>query len=131
MLGIGIFWKSQKFIPSKKNQSVLIAKNSSRKTQKIANPQKNSGKFVPHDISFNKNSDFDAISVMDWSCAARISKVERALSYRFCARPALVQYSVNRYSERSRSEYRTSHYLSPRGIRGFAGEGGGGHLTFN
>ena len=27
-------------IPSKKNQSVLIAKISSRKTQKIANPQK-------------------------------------------------------------------------------------------
>ena len=38
MLGIGIFWKSQKLILSKKNQSVLIAKNSSRKTQKIANP---------------------------------------------------------------------------------------------
>ena len=52
MLGIGIFWKSQKLIPTKKNQSVLIAKNSSRKTQKIANLQKNSGKFVPHDISF-------------------------------------------------------------------------------
>ena len=31
--------KSQKLIPSKKNQSVLIAKISSPKTQKIANPQ--------------------------------------------------------------------------------------------
>ena len=34
------FRKSQKLIPSKKNQSVLIANSSSRKTQKIANPQK-------------------------------------------------------------------------------------------
>ena len=40
MLGTGYFLKSQKLIPSKKNQSVLIAKISSRKTQKIANPQK-------------------------------------------------------------------------------------------
>ena len=40
MLGTGHFLKSQKLIPSKKNQSVLIAKISSRKTQKIANPQK-------------------------------------------------------------------------------------------
>ena len=32
--------KSQKLIPSKKNHSVLIVKISSRKTQKIANPQK-------------------------------------------------------------------------------------------
>ena len=32
--------KSQKLIPCKKNQSVLIVKISSRKTQKIANPQK-------------------------------------------------------------------------------------------
>ena len=40
MLGTGCFLKSQKLIPSKKNQSVLIAKISSRKTQKIANPQK-------------------------------------------------------------------------------------------
>ena len=31
---VGTFWKSQKLIPSKKNQSVLIAKISSRKTQK-------------------------------------------------------------------------------------------------
>jgi len=31
--------KSQKLIPSKKNQSFPIAKISSRKTQKIANPQ--------------------------------------------------------------------------------------------
>ena len=40
MLDTGYFLKSQKLIPSKKNQSVLIAKISSRKTQKIANPQK-------------------------------------------------------------------------------------------
>jgi len=33
------FRKSQKLIPSKKNQSLPIAKISSRKTQKIANPQ--------------------------------------------------------------------------------------------
>ena len=38
MLGAGYFLKSQKLIPSKKTQSVLIAKISSRKTQKIANP---------------------------------------------------------------------------------------------
>ena len=37
---LGTFWKSQKLIPSKKNQSALIAKISSRKTQKIANSQK-------------------------------------------------------------------------------------------
>ena len=30
----GTFWKSQKLVPSKKNQSVLIAKIRSRKTQK-------------------------------------------------------------------------------------------------
>ena len=42
----------KKLIPSKKNQSVLIAKISSRKTQKIANPQKiNSRKnFLLHGI---------------------------------------------------------------------------------
>ena len=40
MLGTGYFLKSQKLIPSKKSQSVLIEKSSSRKTQKIANPQK-------------------------------------------------------------------------------------------
>ena len=40
MLGTGYFLKSQKLIPSKKNQSVLIAKISSRKTQKTANSQK-------------------------------------------------------------------------------------------
>ena len=36
MLGTGYFqwWKSQKLIPSKKNQSVLIEKITSRKTQK-------------------------------------------------------------------------------------------------
>ena len=41
MLGTGYFLKSQKLIPSKKNQSVPIAKISSRKTQKIANPHLN------------------------------------------------------------------------------------------
>ena len=40
VLGTGYFMKSQKLIPSKKNQSVLIAKISSHKTQKTANPQK-------------------------------------------------------------------------------------------
>ena len=40
MLGTGYFLKSQKLIPNKKNQSVLIAKISSHKTQKITNPQK-------------------------------------------------------------------------------------------
>ena len=40
MLGTGYFLKSQKLIPSKKNQSVLIAKICSHKTQKTANPQK-------------------------------------------------------------------------------------------
>ena len=38
MLGAGYFLESQKLISSKKTQSVLIAKISSRKTQKIANP---------------------------------------------------------------------------------------------
>ena len=54
MLGNGYtFWKSQKLIPSKKNQSALIAKISSRKTQKHANLQKkNSCKnFVAHGTS--------------------------------------------------------------------------------
>jgi len=37
---IGTFWKSQKLIPSKKNNLSVIAKRSSRKTQKIAYPQK-------------------------------------------------------------------------------------------
>ena len=37
---MGSFWKSQKLIPSNKNQSVLITKIGSRKTQKIANLQK-------------------------------------------------------------------------------------------
>ena len=40
-LGTGYYWPwVQGLIPSKKNQSVLIAKLSSRKTQKIPNPQK-------------------------------------------------------------------------------------------
>ena len=48
MLGTG-FWKSQKLIPSKRNQSLLIATINTRKTQKIANLQKiNSPQnFVP------------------------------------------------------------------------------------
>ena len=37
--GMGTFWKSQILIPSKKNQSVPIAKISSSKTHKIANPK--------------------------------------------------------------------------------------------
>ena len=40
MVGTWYFLESQKLIPSKKSQSVLIAKISRRKTQKIANPQK-------------------------------------------------------------------------------------------
>ena len=43
----------QKLIPSKKNQSVLIAKISSRKIQKLANPQMKINvrkRFVVHDI---------------------------------------------------------------------------------
>ena len=36
---LGTFRKSQKLIPSKKHQFVQIAKISSRKTQKIINPQ--------------------------------------------------------------------------------------------
>ena len=49
MLGTGYFLKIAK-INSKQNQSVLIGKISSRKTQKIANPQKkkNRKNFVPH-----------------------------------------------------------------------------------
>ena len=33
----------------------------------------------------HKNSDFGAISVMEESCAARFSKVERLISDKFCA----------------------------------------------
>ena len=40
MLGAGYFLKIAKLIRRQKNQSVLIAKISSRKTPKIANPQK-------------------------------------------------------------------------------------------
>ena len=40
----GIFWKSQKLISSKKNQSVLMAKISSHKTQRIANQDTRDGK---------------------------------------------------------------------------------------
>ena len=50
MLGTGYFLKIAK-INSKQNQSVLIGKISSRKTQKIANPQKKKKtrkNFVPH-----------------------------------------------------------------------------------
>ena len=47
---LGTFWKSQKLILSGKNQWVVIAKNSFRKTEKFTNAQKmNSRKnFVPH-----------------------------------------------------------------------------------
>ena len=41
MLGTGYILKIAKLIPSKKNQTVLIEKISSRKTQKIANSQNN------------------------------------------------------------------------------------------
>ena len=37
---LGTFWKSQKLIPSEKNQSFLITKISSRTTQKITNLRK-------------------------------------------------------------------------------------------
>ena len=47
MMELGTFRKSQKFIPSKKNQSDVIAEISSRKTQKITNPQK----YTPPKIS--------------------------------------------------------------------------------
>ena len=40
MLGTGYFLKIAKIVRSKKNPSVLIAKISFRKAQKIANPQK-------------------------------------------------------------------------------------------
>ena len=70
---------------------------------------------------------FDALSVMEWSCAAPISKVERHISYRFCTS---LWCSVNRYSERSGSEQRTSHYLSPGGGGGVEVEDFGGSLDF-
>ena len=57
--------KRKKLIPSKKNQSVLIAKVSSRKIQKIANPQMkiNARKsFVAHDIGQNQ---FEMILTID------------------------------------------------------------------
>ena len=47
MLGTGYFLKIAKINSSKKKQSVLIAKISFRKTQKIANPQK----YTPAKIS--------------------------------------------------------------------------------
>ena len=56
--------------------------------------------------------------------------MERHISYRFCTS---LWCSVNRYSERSGSEQRTSHYFSP---GGGGGEGGvevedfGGSLDF-
>ena len=46
MLGT-TFWKSEKLIPSEKNQSVLIAKISSCKIQNMANLQK----LTPANIS--------------------------------------------------------------------------------
>ena len=54
VLGTGHFLKSQKLIPSKKNQSVLIAKISSHKTQKTANPQKYPAKISFHTVSVRK-----------------------------------------------------------------------------
>ena len=61
MLGTGYFLKSQKLIPSKKNQSVLIAKISSHKTQKKRQSAKiNSRKnFVPHGIRWKNDRSFD------------------------------------------------------------------------
>ena len=51
MLGAGSFLKIAQLIPSKKNQSVLIAKISSRKAQKIANSQKkNPAKISCHTV---------------------------------------------------------------------------------
>ena len=42
------FWKTQKLIPSKKKLSLLIAKISSCKAQKIANPQKSPANISCH-----------------------------------------------------------------------------------
>ena len=55
MLGAGYFLKNTKWIPSKKNQSVLITKISSCKTQKIANAQKiksSHNNFMLHGMLF-------------------------------------------------------------------------------
>ena len=53
---MGTFWKSQKLISSKKKQSVLIAKISSRKTHKKALIRKNKltqkFNFLPHGILY-------------------------------------------------------------------------------
>ena len=52
---LGTFWKLQKSIPSKKNQSVLITKISSCKTQKIPNAQKiksSHNNFMLHGMLF-------------------------------------------------------------------------------
>ena len=49
----------------------------------------------------HKNGDFGAVSVMKRSCTAPISKVERHISDRFCAR---LWCSVNRKRSRSRSD---------------------------
>ena len=55
--------------------------------------------------------------------------MERHISYRFCTS---LWCSVNRYSERSGSEQRTSHYLSGAGVGGGGGGGRifGDNLTF-
>ena len=53
--------------------------------------------------------------------------MERHISYRFCTS---LWCSVNRYSERSGSEQRTSHYLSPGGGGGVEVEDFGGSLDF-
>ena len=65
---LGTFWKSQKLIPSKKNQSVLIAKISSRRTPKNCQSTKiNSRKnFVPHDISWLKLVDWVTDYLTSW-----------------------------------------------------------------
>ena len=63
MLGTGYFLnrKSQKLIPSKRNQSFLIAKICSRKTQKNRQCAKTNSRknFVPHGIRWKNDRSFD------------------------------------------------------------------------
>ena len=61
MLGTGYFLKSQKLIPSSKNQSVLIAKISSpQNTKNRKSAKTNSCKnFVPHGIRWKNDRLFD------------------------------------------------------------------------
>ena len=85
MLGTGYFLKSQKLIISKKNQSVLIAKISSRKTQKIVNPQK----FLSTQYPLEKCS-------VVWSARARSLFL---VAYLRCVSSGLLDYriySINR-----------------------------------